>query len=180
VTLLRILSALEEMPALLQAAVDALPGDELRRRPAAGGFAAGEQAWHLADLEAEGFGLRIERLLREEGARLPDFDGAAVAAARGYLGLDGREGALRFRRSREANLARLRALPPAAWERSGSQEGVGRVALGDLPGMMLAHDRSHARELADLLAEIAPAHPALPGMRALAGRAPPGSGRAAP
>lgn len=165
------LSGLEDLPNLLQGTVDGLAEADLRRRRAAGGFAVVEHAWHLADLEAEGFGVRIARLLREGDPELPDFDGSGVARARRYQDLDPVEGLWRFQQARAANLATLRPLPPAAWSRSGRQEGVGPVSLGDLPRMMLEHDRSHARELADLLGEIAPGHPALPGLRALGDQA---------
>jgi hypothetical protein len=74
----------------------------------------------------------------------------------------------RFQQARAANLATLRSLSPAAWGRSGRLAGVGPVALGDLPRMMRDHDRSHARELVELLVEISPRHPALPALRAFA------------
>lgn len=171
------LSALDELPDLLQRTMDGLAEADLRRRPASGGFAAVEQAWHLADLEAEGFGVRIARLLREESPELADFDGAGAARERRYLDLDPVEGLWRFQQARAANLATLRPLPLAAWARSGRQAGVGPVALGDLPRLMLEHDRAHAGELAELLAEIAPDHPALPALRAFAGGASPGQAR---
>jgi hypothetical protein len=174
-----LLPLLEALPALLERVVLGLQAGDLRRRPAGGGFAAVEQAWHLADLEVEGYGRRIERLLGEEAPRLADFEGDAVARARGYLDLVAAEGVLRFQRARAASLARLRDLPPAAWARPGQQDGVGPLVLGDLPRMMLGHDRSHAGELAALLAEVAPGHPALPDLRALAGAEVTGSGRAA-
>lgn len=174
-----ILPSLGVLPLLLGRVLDGLPAAALGARPAAGGLAAVEQAWHLADLEAEGWAVRIERLLREEGPALPDFDGAAAARLRRYLELDARQGAERFRRGRAATLARLRLVAGPSWGRAGTQEGIGPVTLGDIPAMMLAHDRSHARELAELLAEIAPGHEALAALEALGGRAGDGSVRAA-
>src|SRR5215468_3688720 len=44
-----------------------------------------EQCWHLADLEREGYGSRIRRILEETDPMLPDFDGARVARERNYL-----------------------------------------------------------------------------------------------
>jgi len=43
-----------------------------------------EQCWHLAELEREGFGARIRRLLDEAEPFLPDFDGARLARERDY------------------------------------------------------------------------------------------------
>jgi hypothetical protein len=34
------------------------------------------------------------------------------------------------------------------WSRGGTQEGVGRIALCDLPSMMAEHDASHRAEIA--------------------------------
>ena len=62
-----LLDRLGVMPALLRDVAAAL-ADVTQRRPAAGGFAFVEHAWHLADLEREGYGTRISRL-----------DGAALA-----------------------------------------------------------------------------------------------------
>jgi hypothetical protein len=41
----------------------------------------------------------------------------------------------------------LRAVGPDQWTRAGTQEGVGRVALCDLPHMMAEHDASHRAEI---------------------------------
>ncbi len=174
-----IFAALDTLPALLQLAVDGLSDADCRRRPDASGFAVVEHAWHLADLEAEGFGVRIARLLHEDDPQLPDFDGAGAARERRYLELDPVDGLWRFQQARAANLATLGALAPAVRERSGRQEGVGRVSIGDLPRLMLAHDRSHASELADLLGEIAPGHPALAALRAFGREAAPASTKVA-
>src|SRR5215470_18537686 len=43
-----------------------------------------EQCWHLADLEREGYAVRIRRLLAETNPMLPDFDGTQVARERDY------------------------------------------------------------------------------------------------
>ena len=68
--------------------------------------------------------------------------------------------------AREANLALLRSVGAEQWSRAGSQEGVGRVALCDLPSMMAEHDAAHraeieawsrARSIADALQEPGPA-----------------------
>ena len=46
-----------------------------------------------------------------------------------------------------ANLALLRSLEPTQWSRAGTQEGVGRVAVCDIPHMMAEHDESHRAEI---------------------------------
>ena len=106
-----------------------------------------EQCWHLAELEREGFGTRIRRLLEEEDPFLPDFEGARLARERNYRARSLDEGLAAFRAGREANLALLRTVAPEQWSRAGTQEGVGRVALCDVPAMMAEHDASHRAEI---------------------------------
>ena len=106
-----------------------------------------EQCWHLAELEREGFGARIRRLLDEDDPFLADFDGARLARERQYRSRSLQEGLAAFRAGREANLALLRAVGPDQWTRAGTQEGVGQVALCDLPSMMAEHDASHRAEI---------------------------------
>lgn len=146
----RLLPELEDMPRYL-AGVAAVMSDEAAcRPPAGGGFSLVEQAWHLADLEREGYGERIQRLLAEEGPVLPDFDGARIAQERDYRRRSLAEGVAAFAAARARNLARLRALEAAAWDRTGVQEGVGPVRLADVPRMMGEHDAGHRREIAAL------------------------------
>ena len=111
-----------------------------------------EQCWHLADLERDGFGVRIRRLLAEQSPLLEDFDGAAVAAARDYRRLSVAEGIEAFRTARQENLALLASLQGAVWERRGMQAGMGPVALCDMPSMMARHDASHREEIEAWLA----------------------------
>jgi hypothetical protein len=110
-------------------------------------FSPVEQCWHLADLEREGFGARIRHLLAEEDPFLPDFDGARIARERGYRARSLDEGIAAFRAGRAANLALLRSVAPDQWARAGTQEGVGPVALCDLPAMMAEHDAAHRAEI---------------------------------
>jgi hypothetical protein len=147
-----LLDSLDAMPQDLRAAAGRLTEEAARAPSLDGGFSLGEQAWHLADLEREGYGERIRRLLGEDDPQLPDFDGARVAAERNYRArsLDG--GIAAFLAARTANLALLRSLEGAAWDRVGRQEGVGRITLRDIPRLMREHDDSHRAEIAALLA----------------------------
>jgi hypothetical protein len=133
-----------------------------------GAFSFLEHVWHLADLEAEGFSVRIARILAEDDPSLPDFEGARVARERRYGTLPLDEGLARFAASRRANLERLARVDAAGWQRRGEQEGAGRIVLADLPSRMIAHDRAHARELADLLEAIAPGAVEIGALRAFA------------
>jgi DinB family protein len=139
------------MPDEVRAAAARLGAERSKLEPAGGGFTMVEQAWHLADLEREGFGARIRRLLAEDDPFLPDFDGARAAREGDYRGRGLAEGLAAFADARAANVELLRALPEGDWARAGTQEGVGRVTLADLPRMMVEHDDAHRSEIAVLL-----------------------------
>ncbi|HKD16786.1 MAG TPA: DinB family protein, partial [Thermoanaerobaculia bacterium] len=137
-----LLLTLESTPALLARAAASFAKGQVRTRPCQGGFSFVENVWHLADLEREGYGRRIARLLSENDPVLENFDGERMARERAYQERDVERGIAIFALAREANLAALRSISGDQWERSGSQEGVGRVTLADLPRMMAEHDRS--------------------------------------
>lgn len=143
---------LVEMPAWVRAVVDRVPSEEARTPAAHGGFSLVEHAWHLADLETEGYAVRIERLLSEHRPALPDFEGDRIARERCYRERSVHEGVAAFVAARAANLERLRAVPEDAWERDGTQEGVGPVCLQDVARMMAEHDAGHRAEIEALLA----------------------------
>lgn len=138
---------LESMPDLLTVTFSGLTREEALIPGPEGAFSPVEHCWHLADLERIGYRVRIERLREELYPHLPDFDGARVAREREYRKLSLAEGIEAFRRDRLANLEALRSLEPREWLRTGSQEGVGRIALCDLPNMMAEHDLSHQGEI---------------------------------
>lgn len=151
-----ILRALETMPAFLQRAADTLEG-QATRGSADGGFSIVEHAWHLADLEREGFGARLRRLLTEDDPELPDFDGARLARERSYRDRPLDSGLRGFAAARAANLAVLRSVPEESWAWAGRQEGVGAVTLGDIPRLMREHDDAHRGEIDTLVAGLATA-----------------------
>lgn len=161
-----ILERLSRTPALLAQVTARVPEALVRVR--SGSFALVEHLWHLADLEREGFGERIRRLLAEDDPYFPDFDGEKVAREREYLKLELAPALVAFAAVREENLRTLRGIGGEQWARSGRQEGVGIVALSGMPQRMLDHDLAHLNEIADLLAGLLPGHPMIAGLRALA------------
>jgi DinB superfamily len=144
------------MPGFLGRAARRLDGAQSRTPGPGGSFSLVEHAWHLADLEAEGFGERIRRLRTENEPALPDFEGHRIARERSYSTRDLVEGMSRFREAREANLRALREVAVSEWDRGGSQQGYGPLSLGDLPRLMVEHDRSHRAEILALpgMAEV--------------------------
>jgi hypothetical protein len=143
-----LLERLSVMPMFLDEAFGGLTGAEAVI-PGPDGFSPVEQCWHLADLERDGYAVRIRRLLNEVEPALADFDGEQVARERNYKSLSLSEGLEAFRRARAENLATLRRLSAPDWERRGMQEGVGPVGLCDIPLMMAEHDAAHRAEIDD-------------------------------
>jgi hypothetical protein len=140
-----LLEQLSGMPDLLESTFREISPEEARL----GGddLSPVEQCWHLADLEREGYGVRIQRLLSEAEPALPDFDGGRIARERDYRSLSLREGLSAFRHARAENLSTLRRLSVDEWQRRGTQEGVGSIGLCDLPLMMAEHDAAHRAEI---------------------------------
>ena len=149
-----LLASLANMPRYIEATMRVLTPEIARRRGHNDLFSPVEQVWHLADLEREGFGQRIDRLLTEAEPRLPDFDGAAIATARQYRSLSLQEGLVAFREARRRNLSILRTLKAEAWNRVGQQDGVGRVSLCDMPSFMAQHDAAHRDEIETWKAQV--------------------------
>ena len=141
-----LITGLLEMPDILDATFGALSTDDAVR-PGPDGVSPVEICWHLADLEAEGYSVRIRRLLGEEQPRLPDFDGAAIAKSRNYRRLHLSDALALFRFVRRENVSILCRLTDEQWNRSGTQDGVGPVALCDVPSIMAEHDASHRKEV---------------------------------
>jgi hypothetical protein len=142
-----LIESLAAMETFLRRAFESLTPEEAQTLGPAGSFSPVEQVWHLADLEREGFGLRIRRLQTEANPHLPDFDGTKVAHERNYRSLSLAAGLRAFEAAREANIATFQELPPEAWVRSGTQDGVGTVSLCDMPTFMHQHDQAHIAEI---------------------------------
>jgi hypothetical protein len=161
-----LLESLSRTPAVLARVARLVPDELVRVR--SGPFALVEHYWHVADLEREGFGERIRRLLAEADPWLPDFDGERIAREREYLKLPLAPALAAFASAREETLRLLRSVADDQWARAGQQEGVGTVTLADLPRRIFDHDRAHMNEIADLLADLVPQHPMIGELRALA------------
>jgi hypothetical protein len=142
-----LMASLAGMKDYLRRTFQSLSAEEARAPGPSGAFSPVEQVWHLADLEREGFGLRIQRLRAESKPRLPDFDGTKIAHERNYRSLTLSAGLRAFEIARNANLAALRSVAAHEWTRSGIQDGVGEVTLCDMPTFLHQHDQAHVAEI---------------------------------
>ncbi len=145
------LDRLRAMPSTLAAALEGVNDDELRRRVADEGFSMLEQACHLRDLEREGYGVRLSRMLSEAHPALAGFVGDVVARERNYMAQDALEAARDFAAAREHFLARAGALTADEMRRSGDFMGRS-ITVCDLLAMMVDHDEGHRQEIAALVA----------------------------
>src|SRR5436190_21193552 len=87
-TVSELLAALEQTPDKLTACIARLSDAQLRQRNPAGEFSPVENVCHLRDLEVEGYGVRIKRIIAEDNPSLTDFDGGKIAAERDYNSQD--------------------------------------------------------------------------------------------
>jgi hypothetical protein len=144
-----LLSELQAMPAFLEASFRTVSLLEAAAPGPNDTFSPVEHCWHLVDLEREGYAMRIRRLREDANPWLPDFQGDRIARERNYKSLSLAEGIEAFRHARLGNIAILRTLDAEDWMRRGEQEGVGAIALCDIPAMMAEHDAVHRQEIAE-------------------------------
>jgi hypothetical protein len=140
------LERLAATPQALERSLRELSDGKLRARPAPGVFAPIEVAWHLRDIECEGWLARMRRILDEPTPILLSIDGDRLAAERAYLTLDPEPALAQFAEARRQSLEILRALPPHRWSWSGIFEGQ-PLSLTRLAELMVQHDVDHLDEL---------------------------------
>ncbi len=141
-----LLERLAGTPQALARALRELPEHKLRTRPTPESFAPIEVAWHLRDIECEGWLTRIRNILDEPTPMLASIDGDRLARERRYVTLDLEPALAQFADARRQSVEILRALPPHRWVWSGIFEGR-PLTLARLAELMLQHDVDHIAEL---------------------------------
>ena len=135
----------------LTAAIKGRPDTVMARRPDAKNWAPKEIVCHLRDTE-EAFGARFEQILAMDVD--PKLGGATAdrwAEERQYLRNDAAEAITAFRKRREENLATLRALTAAQWNKAALHPVRGRMTLDTFLTLMAWHDDNHLDQLARAL-----------------------------
>lgn len=143
------LAQLEAGVAALEAAVVTCPPDVLDRAPRPGAWSVRETLRHLVAAEELLF-TRIPRLLEEADPELvataawvlPPSDEAA-----GSSDLSAHELLDRLRSMRATTVARLRAIPDAAWQRPGRHPEWGTVTVTSQAGYFARHSWSHLAQV---------------------------------
>jgi hypothetical protein len=156
-----LLSELDQMPAQLERLVRSVPAEHLRWQPETSGGAPGEtfsavgHVCHLRDIEADGYHVRLRRLLDEERPSLASIDGHELARERRYDEADVEDALAAFRAARGRTLATLRSLTDADLDRAGEFAEYGALTLGALLHYLRSHDQQHLAGLHWLLGRVA-------------------------
>jgi hypothetical protein len=136
------ISQLSATPMLLRELLSAMDPVKLHTKPAPDLFSPLGDAWHLRDIEREGYLVRIQRMLAEHAPVLEDLDGDQMAIARRYNERELAPALEEFASARAESISLLKGLPPEAWARPGSFANR-TIDLRELIEMMVEHDRGH-------------------------------------
>lgn len=140
-------AALKLMPETLRDRIAGLTDTQLHFQPEGGYFSVLENVCHLRDLEIEGYGVRLQRLLSEAHHSLPDINGGQLARERRYNEQPLQPALDAFIQARHANLKILEKVNEPKLARIAYLEAVGEITLGRLLELWVEHDRGHIQEL---------------------------------
>jgi len=146
----QLIETLQRMPALLHDTLQSLAPASRTWKPSPEAFSLVEHLCHLRDLEAEGYQVRIRRLVEEDLPTLDEIDGSAWAVERGYQQQSAEQALADFSRHRAQTLRLLAEHLPQHAERKGLFGGFGIITLARLAREIAAHDAAHRRELQQL------------------------------
>lgn len=113
-----------QTPRKITRAIQGMTTAQLKKRPAPGKWSISEILHHLADCEIV-YGVRTRLMLAEKKPQLTPFDQDAWAANLGYAKGDPKLALQAFDASRRQNVAILRGIKPADWERVGDHAEYG-------------------------------------------------------
>ncbi len=142
----RIAALLEAAAQTVLAEVEAL-GPEARRRPAPDEWSPNECLGHLIEAERRGFAGRISTILAEDRPVLSGWDQPAVATARRDHERDPQELLAEFLPLRASSVDLVRSLRAEDLDRIGIHPQVGELAVADLLGEWVHHDRNHIKQI---------------------------------
>ena len=142
----RIADLLEAAAAAILAELEAL-GPEARWRPAPGEWSANECLGHILEAERRGFNGRIRTILAEDHPALQGWDQVGVAVARRDHERPPSELLAEFLPLRADSVDLVHSLRAEDLSRTGRHDFAGELAIGDLLGEWVHHDRNHIRQM---------------------------------
>ena len=158
-----VIAALERAPDVLIAMVQQADPTMLKRRPPSGKWSVHEHACHLAAVDPRFFE-RLDAMLSRTHPVIQSYDPGRDDHADALLGVDLEEALTQFRRNRARLVARLRALGPAEWARTGDHEEYNSYSVFTMFRHLALHDFFHGYRIEELLLRRdwpAPADPIL-------------------
>ncbi|MBU6470082.1 MAG: DinB family protein [Gammaproteobacteria bacterium] len=148
------IAALKQMPENLRQQVAGLTDAQLHFQPEGGYFSVLENICHLRDIEIEGYGVRLQRMLAENHPTLPDINGGQLARERHYSEQPLQPALDAFIQARYSNLKILEKVAESRLARTAYLEDVGEITLSKLLELWVEHDRGHIHELDKLRAAV--------------------------
>lgn len=109
-----------------------------------------EIAGHLCD-SARYWGARMFRVAYEDRPALASFDEQVMVGLAAYAYRPLEELLAAFRLLSEGNIALLRGLDAAAWDRIGIHDSRGPITLREIVAIEVEHEQGHVRQFADAL-----------------------------
>lgn len=139
-------------PEVLAVVLTGVFGEEEDFVPAPGKWSARQIVAHLADMELVA-AHRFRQVIAEDHPTLVAIDQDAWSANLDYARRKPKQSLETFRRLRAENFELLKALPEAAFERTGNHTENGSVTLLRLLEGYAGHAEAHARQLQELREE---------------------------
>jgi predicted alpha/beta superfamily hydrolase len=165
-----LLTTLESTPALLASILHEMPEDLRKRRPQPAKWSAHEHFCHLA-VQDPPMRERLERMLTEDDPELASLSPSPEEESGALRDVDLGEAIERFTRERADLVARLRALPPEGWERTGRHPERSPYTVFILARQLMLHDMLHGFRIEELRfrtdwpEEVPPVEVVVPGSR---------------
>ena len=156
-----LLKALREAAHELESQLWDADVQDQRRRTADDAWSLAEIAAHVRDRERY-FLRSLELIFAWDAARIPHFDGEALAMERDGQQLDMYEALDEYTYLRHASINLLWSADAATWEKTGIHQYLGPVSVRQLVREQNEHDLEHlwqARQLRETLANSTPATP---------------------
>ncbi len=132
---------LDSLPRLRRAVADLSP-DQLRARPVPGKWSTLEVVCHLVDSD-QAWCHRMKRVIAEERPLLIGYDETRFTASLPYQESDLNETLALMEGMRRQMARTLRALPEAAWSRTGVHSERGLVTLAEMLRLEAEHVPHH-------------------------------------
>jgi hypothetical protein len=145
-----ILARIRSSPAVLEAAVAAMPRDQHDRAPRPGEWSARETLIHVRNVLMMVYGLRIRRLLYEREPVFADYD-EETFRREDLARREPVETLVRMITAEHEQIARLLdGLPADRWERTGRHPELGPMSIASLAGQVGPHTEEHAGQIRDI------------------------------